>query len=112
MTVAFEHVGNAANEQAAAAFKGPFQEAGHVAARRSSRALVVSSGISSLREIPVRGYIPNTSARFNLASALLLGRTAVIDSWYLYRIDSADKLEDTARRIADLHELWSRVHCD
>ncbi|KAL2736497.1 hypothetical protein V1477_013006 [Vespula maculifrons] len=32
----------------------------------------------------------------------------VIDSWYLYRIDSADKLEDTARRIADLHELWSR----
>ena len=104
MTVAFEHAGNAANEQAAAAFKGPFQEAGHVAARRSSRALVVSSGISSSREIPVRGYIPRFCSP--------LGRTAVIDSWYLYRIDSADKLEDTARRIADLHELWRRVHCD
>lgn len=36
----------------------------------------------------------------------------VIDSWYLYRIDSADKLEDTARRIADLHEVWSRARCD
>lgn len=36
----------------------------------------------------------------------------VIDSWYLYRIDSADKLEDTVRRIADLHEVWSRARCD
>lgn len=93
-------------KRTAAAFKG---SPGAVSPcwTRSCTSLVssVSRGISTRAP----GTLGLGTARFT--GALLLG-SDVIDSWYLYRIDSADKLEDTARRIADLHELWSRVHCD
>lgn len=104
-----EHAGNAANEQAAA-FKGTPGAVSPCWTRScTSLVSVVSRGICSTSWLyPLRVY-----ARFQQRrTEALLSRSNVIDSWYLYRIDSADKLEDTARRIADLHELWSRVHCD